>query len=105
MTQLIQPITTLLIGIALTLYGIVHAIVQFPDPVAFTSLIANLPAVTAVLIFILGLVAFAAGIVLIVLGIRNTRRRWRRFGQIARHMGDSTRYDHDNGDGWDPAYR
>lgn len=103
MSHLIQPVTTLLIGIALTVYGIAHAILQFPDPVAFTNLIANLPAFSSVLLFVLGLFAFAAGIVLIVLGIRNMRRRWRRFGQIARHVESQPQYQDD--DGWGPAYR
>ena len=102
MSHLIQPVTTLLIGIAMTIYGIVHAITQFPDPHAFSNLVAHLPALMSVLMFALGLIAFAAGIVLVVLGVRNMRRRWRRFGQIARHVESQPGYDDD---GWGPAYR
>ncbi len=104
MSHLIQPLTTLLIGIAMTIYGIAHAVMQFPDPVAFTQLMANLPAFSSVLLFILGLLAFAAGIVLVVMGVRNMRRRWRRFGQIARHVESQPQYADDDG-GWGQAYR
>lgn len=87
----------------MTIYGIVHAVTQFPDRQAFADLVANLPALMSVFLFGLGLFAFAAGIVLLVLGVRNMRRRWRRFGQIARHVdAQSPHYDDD---GWGPAYR
>ncbi len=100
MSQLLQPILSLLVGVALTIYGIVHAVTQFPDPSAFANLVANLPAFSSVLMFILGLIAFAVGIVLVVIGIRNMRRRWRRFGQIARHVEAQPQHDED---GWGPA--
>ena len=103
MSHLVQPLTTLLIGIAMTIYGVVHAITKFPDPVAFSNLMANLPAFSSVLLFVLGLLAFAAGIVLFVVGVRNMRRRWRRFGQIARHVESQPQYQDD--EGWGQAYR
>lgn len=101
MSTLFQPVTTLLIGIAMAIYGLVHSVSQFPDPVAFTNLVANLPAFSSVLLFVLGLLAFAAGIVLVVLGIRSMRRRWRRFGQLARHIASQPQYQDE--DGWGPA--
>lgn len=103
MSHLIQPVTTLLIGIAMAVYGLVHAITQFPDPAAFSSLVANLPAFSAVLLFALGLLALIAGVVLTVIGVRNLRRRWRRFGQLVRHVESQPQYQDD--DGWGPAYR
>ncbi len=101
MSQLLQAFLSVLIGVAMAIYGIVHAVTQFPSPVAFASLADNMPAVIAVLLFLLGLVAFIAGIVITILGARNLRRRWYRFNQIARHAGVQ-QYDDD---GWGPAYR
>ena len=110
MLHLIQPILSLLIGLAMTLYGIVHAVTRFPGPDAFASLVANLPAVTSVLMFVLGLLAFVAGIVLLIVGIRNLRRRWHRFNLIARHVDSRPQYGDvggddggDGGEGWEPA--
>lgn len=101
MSTLFQPILTLLIGVAMTIYGLIHSITRFPGPEAFLNLMAHMPAVMSVLFFVLGLLAFAAGIVLTVIGIRNMRRRWRRFGQLARHVESQPQYQDE--DGWGPA--
>jgi len=100
MLQLIQPLASLFIGIAMTAYGLLHAITRFPGSEAFAVLAANLPAVGSVLLFLLGLLAVIAGICLVVLGVRNLRRRWSRFGQIVRYSQRRQEYDDD---GWEPA--
>lgn len=102
MSHLFQAFVSIFIGVAMAIYGIVHAVTQFPGPAAFTSLADTMPAVIAVLLFLLGLLAFVAGVVVVVLGVRNLRRRWHRFNQIARHAGQQSPYDDD---GWGPAYR
>lgn len=103
MSTLFQPVVTLLIGVAMSIYGLIHSITRFPGPEAFLNLMANMPAVMSVLFFVLGVLAFVAGVVLIVLGVRNMRRRWRQFGRIARHVESQPQYQQDE-DGW-PAYR
>ncbi len=104
MLKLIQPIASLFVGISMTIYGLVHSVTRFPGGDAFAALAANLPAVGSVLVFLLGLLAIVAGVVLVVLGVKNFRRRWRRFNQIAHHVGDRPQYDEE---GWEsePAYR
>ena len=47
-----------------------------------------------------GLGTVIAGICLVVLGVRNLRRRWSRFGQIVRYSQRRQEYDDD---GWEPA--
>ncbi len=100
MLQLIQPLASLFIGIAMTAYGLLHAITRFPGGDAFAALAANLPAVGSVLLFLLGLLAVIAGICLVVLGVRNLRRRWSQFDQIVRYSQRRQEYDDD---GWEPA--
>lgn len=104
MFQLIQPIASLFVGVAMTIYGIGHVITKWPSGEVIATLVANMPVVTTVLVFLLGIVALAAGIVLMVLGIKNMRRRWREFNQIANHVGTRPQYDDDQ-EGWEPAYR
>ena len=110
MLQLIQPIASLFVGLCMFVYGFIHSITRFPGGDAFAALAANLPAVGSVLVFLLGLLAIVAGVVLVVLGVKNFRRRWRKFGQIARHVERQPAYPGDSGDdegGWEsePAYR
>jgi len=104
MLQLLSPIASLFVGLCMFVYGLVHSVTRFPGGDAFAALAANLPVVGSVLLFLLGLLAIVAGVVLVVLGVRNLRRRWRRFGQIARHVERQPAYDDE---GWEsePAYR
>ena len=104
MLQLLQPLMSLFIGAAMTIYGLVHAITRFPGGDAFATLAKNMPAATSVLVFLLGIVAFVFGVVLLVLSVRNLRRRWRRFGRLARHV-EHQPQSVDDEDGWEPAYR
>lgn len=104
MTQLVQPIASLFIGLCMFVYGLIHSIARFPGSDTFAAIASNLPAVGSVFIFFLGLLAIIAGITLVVLGMRNVRRRWRRFGQIARHVEMQSPYSDERED-WGPAYR
>ena len=105
MLQLLSPIASLFVGLCMVAYGFIHSITRFPSGDAFATFAANLPAVGSVLVFLLGLLAIAAGIVLVVLGVKNLRRRWRRFGQIARHVERQPVYDDEGGWESEPAYR
>ena len=99
MLQLLSPIASLFVGIAMTIYGIVHSITRFPGGDAFATLAANMPAVMSVLVFLLGIFAFAVGIVLMVIGIKKTLQRWRQFNRIAHQVGDNPPYDEENWEG------
>lgn len=105
MLQILQPLASLFVGFAMTIYGIGHVITKWPSGEVIATLIANMPMVTAVLVFLLGIIALAAGIVLIVLGTKNMRRRWREFNQIANHVGARVQYDDDHDEWGQPAYR
>ena len=105
MFYLLRSIASLFVGVAMTVYGLVHSVTRFPGGDAFAALAANMPAVTSVLVFVLGIAAVVAGIVLIVIGIKQTRRRWRRFNQVARHVEDRPSCEADDDGEWEPAYR
>ena len=105
MLQLLSPIASLFVGLCMFVYGLVHSVTRFPGGDAFAALAANLPAVGSVLVFLLGLLAIVAGVVLVVLGVKNFRRRWRKFGQIARHVERQPAYDDEGGWESEPAYR
>jgi len=102
MFELFQPIASLFVGLAMVVYGLVHAIAKYPGQDTFTTLADGMSAVTAVLVFALGVMAFASGVILTVLGGRNLRRRWQRFNQLARHVTRGP--DHDD-DRWEAGYR
>ena len=43
MTLIVRPALAIILGLALTLYGIFHAITRYPGSEAFTELAAGLP--------------------------------------------------------------
>ena len=102
MLHLFQPLASLSVGVAMTIYGLVHSITRYPGSQAFTTLAANMPAITSVLLFLLGVMAFVAGVLLIIVGVKTFQRRWRRFREVARHAGRQTGYDDEE---WEPTYR
>ena len=102
MLDLLKPLASLCIGLAMAGYGLVHAVVKFPGSDTFTTLAKNMPAMTAVLMFVLGLVACVAGVVLTLLGGRNMRRRWQRFNDLARHVSRGS--DHED-ERYEAGYR
>ena len=85
MIRLVQPYFAVLIGAALTLYGLHHVIAHMPPQTVMTAFWAAMPAVGAVLLFLLGLLALAAGLFILTTGILSVRRRHRQVRRIFGH--------------------
>lgn len=103
MTQYFQPVFSVLIGIALAIYGTIHTITHYPGGAAFAVLWASLPSLGAFAVFALGIAAVIAGLLLLIFGARSTRRRWQRLRYVMQRPVDHDPYD-DEAD-WRPAYR
>ena len=73
MIQFLRPLLSTLVGLALLGYGLLHVVTHYPGATVFTALWASLPA----LVFMLGVTALIAGLVLLVLGIKGIRQRYR----------------------------
>jgi hypothetical protein len=102
MTPIVQPIVSLLVGLALSFYGVAHSVARYPGTAAFARLADVLPSLGAVLLFALGLLAALAGLVLLVRSARLLRTRWRQLAALTARQ----RYgDAEDGPEWGPAYR
>ena len=77
MTSIFRSAISLLLGVALAAYGLVHAVTRFPAPAVFDRLADDLPSLGAVFVFVLGIAATFVGILVVVLLIRRLRRGWR----------------------------
>jgi hypothetical protein len=103
MTQYLQPVFSVLIGLALAIYGTLHTITHYPGAAAFAVLWASLPSLGTIAIFGLGIAAVITGVLLLILGARATRRRWQRLRYAMQRPVERDPYDED-GD-WHPACR
>ncbi len=88
MFHFIQPVLSLLIGLALSLYGLIHSSTHYPGTQSLNQLWQSLPAIVAVLIFTLGLLAVTSGLGLVLAGVHGLRKRYR---QIDRAYADPRR--------------
>lgn len=102
MLDFLKPLFITLIGLALLIYGSVHAVIHNPGLAGLAALWASLPAVSASLVFAVGLLAATGGLILLVGGFRGLHHRYRQinhaFGSGRRHPGY-----HDEGE-WGGAY-
>ena len=85
MIRLVQPVFIVLIGAALSLYGLHHIIVHMPAREVVSAFWAAMPAFGAVLLFLLGLLALAAGLVMLSTGVLGIRRRHQQVRRIFGH--------------------
>ncbi len=88
MFAFIQPLVSLLIGVALSLYGLIHSSTHYPGAGLLYQLWQSMPALTAVFIFTLGLLAVVCGLTLVLSGVHGLRKRYR---QIDRAYSDPRR--------------
>ncbi len=88
MIAFLQPLISLLIGIALSIYGLSHSSTHYPGNANFHALWQSLPALSSVFIFLLGLAAVACGLGLVLTGVQGLRKRYR---QIDRAYTDPRR--------------
>ena len=91
MLHFMKPLFVSLIGLALLIYGTIHAFLHNPGLGGFAALWASLPAVSSILVFGLGILAALGGLILLVGGFRGLYRRYLQirhaFGPRQRHMG------------------
>lgn len=113
MLHFLQPAATLFIGLALSVYGLIHSLRHAPQATAFQAAIQAMPDALAVIVFAFGIAAIIVGIVLLVSGIKGVRSRARDINRAygrplsrngrRRDTRDQYAYDED----WDdhPVYR
>ena len=95
MISMFRSITGLLLGLALAIYGIVHICLHYPGSAPFAALAGNLLALSAVLLFALGLLAIVAGVGVAVTSSRRLSRQWRQL----KHLTERRReFVHDDDD-------
>lgn len=103
MTRIVQPTLSLLIGLAMAVYGLIHAATHLPAGEHIRTLWASMPAAGAVGLFLLGLVAVITGVAMIVTSEQALRRRVRQVDRAlgAGHVADHER-DPDSAADFDP---
>ena len=101
MNSIFQSALSILLGLALSLYGLFHAVTRFPGHAAFSQLSGALPSLGAVLFFVLGLLAVAAGVWVLVVSVRRLLRRWRFLREVTARRG----YVDEDEREWAGAYR
>ena len=85
MIPIIESIFALLLGIALTIFGLIHSISRYPGPAAFEQLANCTPALGAVLLFALGVVGTLSGVTVLLFSLRRLRFRWRHLHRLIDH--------------------
>jgi hypothetical protein len=75
MLQFIQPVVTLALGLALSVYGLTHSAHHYPGTTGFYALWQSLPALSSVLVFGLGIVAVLSGLALVMTAAQGLRQR------------------------------
>ena len=84
MTLIVRPALSILVGLALTLYGVFHAIIRYPGSAAFAQIREGLPALGHVALFVLGIAAALSGLFLLVRNLKQLRYGWRHLQRITR---------------------
>lgn len=93
MLNFLQPAATLLIGLALSAYGLIQSLLHRPPASSFQAAAQAMPDAVAVLIFAFGLAALMAGTLLIVCGIRGVRTRGLEINRVYGPSIPHERYD------------
>ncbi len=75
MWHLLQPIASLLVGLFLGAFGLIHSFRSFPGMLGFNAFVQSLPAISGVLLFAVGLIAIACGLALLITGFRSMQKR------------------------------
>ena len=85
MTRFFQPVLSVTLGLALSVYGVIHAARHLPGAHQLHAFWSALPSMAAVLVFLLGVAAVATGLVLLSTGVHGLKRR---ITQVKRIYGD-----------------
>ena len=100
MLEFTRPVLSLLIGLVLAVYGIVHIVMRFPAPSVFDAFFANLPHAAAVLLFLVGVAAVIGGIVMLAAGVRGINGRLREIRRAYGGQSVRPREHEDDQEGW-----
>ncbi len=95
MIPFLQPLLSLLIGLALSLYGLVHSSHYYPGQANLYRLWQSLPALSSVIVFALGVAAVAIGLAMVMVAIQGLRKRYR---QISHAYSEPRRHQYDEDD-------
>jgi len=82
MTQFAYPILNLLVGLALSVYGLIHSATHVPAASQLNVFWSAMPSLFAVLIFVLGVFAVIGGLTLLTNGIQGLKKRKRQLSRI-----------------------
>jgi fumarate reductase subunit D len=96
MTQFVYPIVNLLVGLALSVYGLIHAATHVPAGTQMQIFYSAIPSLGAVLVFLLGVLAVAGGMSLLASGVQGLKKRKRQINRIYRTSPEP--YDDDDRD-------
>jgi len=75
MLRFLQPLGAVLVGLALSVYGLIHSLLHPPPAATFRRVAEAVPATLTVLVFFACLMAVVTGVVLLAIGVRGVRRR------------------------------
>jgi len=84
MIQFAYPIVNLLVGLSLSVYGLIHAATHVPAANQLHMFYSALPSLGSVLIFLLGVVAVGGGLSLLASGVQGLKKRKRQLTRIYR---------------------
>lgn len=96
MTQFVYPIVNLLVGLALSVYGLIHAATHVPAGAQMQIFYSAIPSLGAVMVFLLGVLAVAGGMSLLASGVQGLKKRKRQLSRIYRTSPEP--YDDDERD-------
>ena len=82
MTQFAYPILNLLVGLALSVYGLIHSATHVPASNQLHVFWSAMPSLAAVLIFLLGVIAVCGGLSLLANGMQGLKKRKRQISRI-----------------------
>ena len=75
MLEFMQPILSMLIGVAMSIFGLIHTWYRFPAPVVWAQFLASVPQLGAVLLFAACLAVSILGVAMLLVGAGGVRRR------------------------------
>jgi len=101
MTQFAYPILNLFVGLALAVYGLIHAATHVPAGTQLHMFYSAIPSLLAVLVFLLGVIAVCGGLSLLANGMQGLKKRKR---QISRIYGRTAREPYEDDDDDERGY-
>lgn len=95
MTHFVYPVVNLLVGLTLSIYGLIHSATHLPEGAQMQMFYAAIPSFGAVLVFLLGVLAVAGGLSLLASGVQGLKKRKRQLSRIYRTSPEPYEEDED----------